>query len=172
MKPIKQKDPSTPKDASHSATIEVSYRSNQVFVGIWVMLLGIWAWVAFDIWRRGDDQALAIILPAFAALFIAMLLVLGRLVIELRGLVLHWRYGWLGWPRWRLPLDDIADMQTARVGALQGGIKFQKGQSLFSASLSGPALQFTRKGGHRIVLGSPEPERLAQFIRARLPTRR
>lgn len=37
-----------------------------------------------------------------------MLLVLGRLVGSEHGLVLHWRYGWLGWPRWRLPLDDIA----------------------------------------------------------------
>lgn len=172
MKPIKHMAQPVPKDASHSAAIEVSYRSSQVFFGIWVMLIGIWAWVAFDIWRRGDDKALAIILPAFAALFIVMLLVLGRMVIELRGRVLHWRYGWLGWPRWQLPLDDIADLQPARIGALQGGIKFQKGQSLYSASLSGPALQFTRQGGHRILLGSPEPERLAQFIRARLPDRR
>ena len=51
------------------------------------------------------------------------LAVLGRLVIELRGQVLHWHYGFFGWPRWQLPLGEIEDLQAARGAAAHAGIQ-------------------------------------------------
>lgn len=153
--------PAVPSNGRHA-----SYRSTQWLRGLWLILpltaaLVLVATASLDPppWTQ-PLIALATLLP---------LLPLGRLVIELRGHELHWRYGFLGWPRWQLALSEIADLQLARGPALHAGIQYNGRQRVFTARLGSPALSIRTRDGRHIVLGSPEPERLAAFLRARLP---
>lgn len=166
MKVVKPTGQPTPRDASHSAAVEVSYRSSQWLLGLWIILPLVLALVIATTWNLHQPAWAWMLTSSVLALSLA---VLGRLVIELRGQVLHWHYGFFGWPRWQLPLGEIEDLQAARGAAAHAGIQLGSRQSSFTAALGSPALLFTRKDGRRILLGSPEPEHLAQFIRARLP---
>jgi hypothetical protein len=155
--------------ASPAGAREVSYRSTQIMLALWVILPLTAITVVAVSWALPQP-------PWTHALVVAAtllpLILLGRLVIELRGGFLSWRYGFLGWPRWRIAIDEIVEIRPTRGPAAHAGIQFSGHWRTFTASLGSPALEFTLGDGRRIVLGSPEPERLAQFIRARLPTRR
>jgi hypothetical protein len=157
------------RPAAAAAIRHASYRSAELLRGLWLILPLTAALVLVA--TAGQPQ------PAWAQPLVALftllpLLPLGRLVIELRGEVLHWRYGWLGWPRWHLALADIAAVQLSRGPALHAGIQFNGRQRAFTARMGSPALELHTHDGRRILLGSPEPERLAQFIRVRLPEAR
>lgn len=150
-------------------TDHVSYRHAQRFSALWLLLpisatallLGVLAAPRTAL-EHGLGLAVALALPA------AVLLLLGRLVIELRGPRLHWRFGYLGWPRWSVAIDDIERIEQTRSRALQGaGIKGLGSKRLYNVSLGGPALQLSMRDGRTILLGTPEPERLRSFIEAR-----
>lgn len=146
-----------------------SYRSTEWLVGLWA-ILPLTTALVLAATSQAPQPAWA--QPLIAVTTLAPLLLLGRLVVELRGDTLHWRYGWLGWPRWHLALADIAAVRLARGPALHAGIQFNGRQRVYTARMGSPALELHTRDGRRILLGSPEPERLAQFIRVRLPEAR
>lgn len=91
-------------------------------------------------------------------------------VAALRDDRLRWTFGFLGWPRWDLSLQEIELVQCVRTSAWRGaGIKVLGKDKLFSVSIGGPALRLGLSGGRIVTLGTPEPERLAAFIEARRP---
>lgn len=130
-----------------------------------VVALGL-AWTAG--WHSGvlslESGLTSAVLPVFAVLWLG----LGRLVTEVRGDALVWRFGWLGWPRWRVPLDEIVAVEPARSRALEGwGIRLTGEGMLYNAH-GLQAVRLTLRGGRRLRLGTREPQRLIQALRPRL----
>lgn len=107
--------------------------------------------------------------PALPLTILALvLLLLGRLVTELRGDSLRWHYGWLGWPRWRVDLDDIVAVEPARSSWVEGwGIR-TTGEGMLYNSSGTRAVRLVLRDGRRLRLGTRDPQRLAQLLRDRL----
>lgn len=147
-------------------TARPAYRDVQPFTVLWVLLPlagGVTLWTA---WMGRDASALGAGL--MAAVPLVLLLVLGRLVIELDGTALRWSFGWLGWPRWQVALADIVAVEKTRTPAAAGsGIRSTRQSRLYNVTIGGPAVALTLRDGRRVLLGTPEPERLAAFIEAR-----
>ena len=104
-----------------------------------------------------------------AAWVIAALLltVLGTFTIDVDDTTLEWRFGWLGRPRWRLPIASIARLEPAESSWFEGwGIRFTREGMLYNAS-GKRCVRIHTVGGRRLRLGSPDPQRLIAFIEAR-----
>lgn len=145
------------------------YRRDQPFLALWI-LLPLTALAVTVLALRQRDAAVFGTLSMAWALCAATLALLGRLSIELRGDVLHWSFGYLGWPRWHVGIDEIAHVEIGRPSAWRGaGIKGLGSNRLYNASMGGPALQLTLHDGRKITLGTPEPDRLDGALRARMP---
>jgi hypothetical protein len=144
------------------------YRHAQPFTVLWVMLpLTALAITALALKQR--DPAVFGVLALSWGLCLTALALLGRLAIEVRSDVLHWGFGYLGWPRWQVRLNEIARTDIGRPSAWRGaGIKGLGSNRLYNASMGGPALQLTLRDGRRITLGTPEPDRLEAILRARM----
>jgi hypothetical protein len=180
------------------------YRQAQPFLTLWLAMplaaLGTGLGLAFS----DDPNAPAGIVIAMGV-YALVLVLLGRLVIELRGPRLHWSLGFVGWPHWQVALADIASLErtqlptlklrctvgavgrlglhVARSGIAANGharagiplvaaLRGRSGNRVFNASIGGPALKLTLHDGRSITLGTPEPERLAAFLSARMPPTR
>lgn len=104
-----------------------------------------------------------------AALLLQLpLLFFGRLVTEVRGNSLQWRFGWLGWPRWHRDLDDIAAVEAASSRPLEGwGIRIT-GEGMLYNSHGLQAVRITLRNGRRLRLGTQEPQRLIQALQPRI----
>jgi hypothetical protein len=148
-----------------------SYRSTQAMTLLWIMLptatiasaTGVFLGTPADLSRVAGMQL---------AVFSAILLVLGRLVIELDDEELRWSFGFVGWPRWRLPLRDIASVEVAESTWLEGwGIRRTRQGWLYNA-WGRRCLRLVRHDGKVTRLGCADPERLRAYIEARLPRRR
>lgn len=141
-----------------------SYRHTQTFTLLWITLpLAALAAAAGALASRQTAPLMiyALVLPALLLLF-------GRLVIELRGRRLHWSFGFLGWPRWSVALDEVERMEVTQARAIQGaGIKGLGRRRLYNVRMGGPVLQLELRDGRTIQLGTPEPQRLRSFIEAR-----
>lgn len=148
---------------------EVSYRSSQWLLALWLILPLHGALVAVLTWFTPSPAWVKMLVLGLPLL---ILVVLGRLVIELSGGILHWRYGFVGWPRWRVAIDEIVELKLTRGPPAHAGIQFKGKQRVFTAALGSPAVELSLRDGRRVLLGSPEPDRLARFIQARLPDRR
>lgn len=97
-----------------------------------------------------------------------LLLLLGRLLTEVRGDALVWRFGWLGWPCWRVPLDQIAAVEAAHSTVLEGwGIRFTREGMLYNAH-GLQAVRLTLRSGRQLRLGTREAQRLLQALRPRI----
>jgi hypothetical protein len=144
-----------------------SYRHTQVFTAMW-LLLPLSACVVSVVALRGGDAHQIEAMAIAWGVCIVGLAGLGRLVIELRGDRLRWRFGYLGWPRWELALREIELLQCVHVSRWRGaGIKGLGKDRLFNVSIGGPALRLTLGHNRVVTLGTPEPERLMGFIEAR-----
>jgi hypothetical protein len=146
-----------------------SYRHAQLFKSMW-LTMPLPALIVSVAALRGPDVHLTQAVLIAWAVCVVGLASLGRLEIELRGDELHWTFGFLGWPHWSVPLRDIVKMESVRASAWRGaGIKGLGKDKLFSVSIGGPALRLNLTGGRMITLGTPEPDRLKDFIEARRP---
>ena len=143
-----------------------AYRHVQPYTVLWVLLPVTGAATALATWMSpGAPVALVV---AMVGLPLAMLGVLGRLVIELDATELRWRFGWLGRPAWRVALAEIEAVEKTRAPAKGGsGIRGLGRQHVYNVSIGGPAVGLKLRDGRHILLGTPEPERLAAFIEAR-----
>lgn len=152
---------------------EISYRHTQVNRLLFVLTMVSATAVVAGVLLRGDRDDLGGFLLIGLGVGWA-LLSLGRLVIEIHDGALHWRFGFLPWPHWSLPLADITKMSPTQTTLAQGsGIRGKKRDRLYNVTLGGPALRLELQDGRVVTLGTPEPARLAAFIDARrMPRRR
>lgn len=143
------------------------YRHTQPFVALWVLLPATALAVTAIAWRQRDAALLGTLLLTWG-LCVSMLLVAGRMTIVLRGDALHWSFGYVGWPRWQIGVDEIARTDIGRPSAWRGaGAKGLGNNRLYNVSIGGPALQLTLHDGRRITLGAPEPDRLEAALKLR-----
>jgi hypothetical protein len=147
-----------------------SYERSQVMWPLWVVLACV-ALLAGVLARQAPEgRALGHVLIGVAAPLLA-LLIFGRLQVRIDSQLLEWRFGFLGWPRWRVPLADIASLDVVRTTWTDGwGIHRGKDGWTYNASGFG-AVRITRIDGRTFRLGSDEPARLAAFIRERMTRR-
>ena len=143
-----------------------SYRHVQPYTVLWVLLPLTGGVTLWTVWLSQGVPALGAALLAGVPL--ALLLGLGRLVIEIDGPVLRWCFGWLGWPRWQVALADILAVEKTRAPGMAGsGIRVTREGRLYNVTIGGPAVRLTLRDGRRILLGTPEPEKLAAYLEAR-----
>jgi hypothetical protein len=144
-----------------------AYRESQFFTMTWLLMPLIAATVIVATLSGGAGWPVAVMALAPALL---MPLLLGRLTIEIDDRELRWHFGYLGWPRWSVQLGDIAEVRRITTRAVQGsGIRGFGRERLFNTQIAGTAVALTLRDGRRITLGSPQAERQASFILARLP---
>lgn len=143
------------------------YERAQSLVALWFILPTTLTVASVSVMRAGGDDAL-VALVILCAVHAGLLAVFGRLLVQLDSQALEWRFGWLPWPHWRVPLDQIVNVEVVRTRWHEGwGIRFTSQGRLYNAHGLG-AVQLQLRDGRRVRLGSPEPERLAGFVRARL----
>jgi hypothetical protein len=155
-------------------TALLSYRHVQPYTLLWIVLpLTMLVMPAADLARGGDEWPRAAAPVAVMIVGALLLLFLGRLVVEIRGETLSWRFGFVGWPRWRVALDDIVAVERTRASGWHGsGIKGPRRNRLYNVTIGGPAVRITLGADRTVTLGTPEPDRLAAYLEARLPRRR
>lgn len=155
-------------DAAHAAVRrqpmssrndELVWREVQLVWGLWGIMPSAAALLVWQLSPGGLALGLLLLLP---------LLGLGRLLTEVRGDALVWRFGWLGWPRWRVPLDQIVAVEAAHSTVLEGwGIRFTREGMLYNAH-GRQAVRLTLRSGRQLRLGTRETQRLLQALRPRI----
>lgn len=145
-----------------------SYRSTQPLTVLWIVMPLVQLLLFLEPTRQGPGPAPVLV---SVTAMVLVLLLLGRLVVEVDADELRWRFGFVGWPRWRVPLADIVTVERVKsASAFSAGIRVgPRGERHYTARLASPALRLTLRDGRTVMLGSPEPERLAAFIEARRP---
>jgi hypothetical protein len=156
-----------------SANRQVVYRHRQV--GRW-MLLGI-VLVALAgmlrFWQAppGHWSPLqSVWIPIAVTMPIA--LVFCALEVRIDDRTLHWRFGWLGWPRWTLDLDDIARIEAVRTTWFEGWGLRKTRQGMLYNTEGFDALRIVRRDGSALRIGSDDVPRLAARLQAQLDRRR
>ena len=147
-----------------------SYRHAQPFTSLWTLMPFTSLAVASVLWLTADPHAqwgVGIVLVTT----VLTLGVFGRLLVEVDATMLRWQFGWLGVPRWSLPLAQIERCGAARGSASGAGIKGSRRHREYTAALRSSAVRFVLKDGRSILIGTPGPDRLRAFVEARLPGR-
>jgi hypothetical protein len=152
-----------------------AYRHVQTYTTLWVILLatgGLGGWMISVEPATGSGEGLVGLLVMAASLG-GSLLCLGRLVITVHAHELRWHFGYVGWPGWSVRWEEITRLEPLRASFAWGsGIRGPARHRHYTVTMAGPALRVHLRDGRTVTLGTPEPERLAGFIRARLPEER
>lgn len=147
-----------------------SYQHVQLFTSLWTLMPLTSVGVALVLWLTGDPQAQLGVGIVLATTTLA-LAVFGRLVVEVAADSVRWQFGWLGLPRWTLPLAQIERCEPGRGCTTGAGIKGTRQHREYTAALGSSAVRLVLRDGRSILIGTPEPDRLRAFIEARLPPR-
>ncbi|MES2038933.1 MAG: hypothetical protein V4495_13955 [Pseudomonadota bacterium] len=100
-----------------------------------------------------------------------VLLMLGCLTIRLDASHLTWRFGWLGWPVWKVALTDIQFAERTSTAFLEGlGIKKTAQGMLYNAT-GKLAIRLVLRNGKTLRLGTQDPQRLLSYLTPRLNVR-
>lgn len=146
-----------------SRSRDLVWREVQLLWPLFAVLLpvmtGLW------VFTGGARHDAAWLLPLAPTL---LLLVLGRMVTEVYGDRLLWRFGWLPWPRWQVDLDDVVSVEPARSRWTEGwGLRFTADGMLYNASGT-QAVRLVLRDGRRLRLGSQMPRDLMQTLQGRI----
>jgi hypothetical protein len=148
-----------------------SYERSQGLWPLWVILPIVSSSVA----AQGlADQGLARVVSVVITIALPMvvLLMLGRLLIQIDAHRLEWRFGYLGWPHWSVDIAEIESVEVTRTTWADGwGIRRGREGWIYNAGWS-DAVRIRTRDGRTIRLGSDEPERLVTVLSARLLPRR
>ncbi|MBL8329490.1 MAG: hypothetical protein JNJ71_11595 [Rubrivivax sp.] len=149
-------------------TRHLAYRHTQTYTVLWLILIVAAAvTVPATMGSTATPEGLAGVLLVLAT-FLAGLLLLGRLVIEVDSEAVRWSFGYVGWPAWQEPLKSIVSTELGKANVAFGsGIKGTAKHRQFNVVISGPALRLHLMDGRSVTLGTPEPQRLQGFIEAR-----
>ena len=152
-----------------------AYRHVQTYTTLWVILLACAGFGGYMIWLEatsGSGESLLGLLVLVCSLEGGLLL-LGRLVITVHPHELRWHFGYVGWPAWKLHLEDISQIEPVRASfAMGSGIRGPAQHRLYNVTMGGTALKLHLRDGRTVTLGTPEPQRLAGFIAPRLTDKR
>jgi hypothetical protein len=146
-----------------SRSHDLIWREVQPMWPLLVVLLPL----AAGLWAFGQmpQRTEAWLLPVVP---VVLAMALGRLVTEVHGDRLVWRFGWLPWPRWQVELDDIVAVETARTRWIEGwGLRFTGEGMLYNASGT-QAVRLTLRNGRRLRLGSQKSQHLVQVLQRRI----
>jgi hypothetical protein len=109
----------------------------------------------------------AVVCLLSATVFLAVTALLGSLTVEVDTVSIRLRFG-IGLLRKTFPLDEVADCQPVRnAWWWLWGIRRFPGGWLYSVS-GLDAVELRLKNGKRCRIGTDEPQRLSDCIRARL----
>jgi hypothetical protein len=148
------------------------YRHVQTYTTLWVILLATGVCAGFMISMEqaaGSGEGLAGLLIMAVSLG-GSLLCLGRLVITVHEHELRWHFGYVGWPAWSVPWEQVTRLEPLRASFAWGsGIRGPAQHRQYTVTMGVPALRLHLRDGRTVTLGTPDPERLAGFIQARLP---
>ena len=98
----------------------------------------------------------------------ATVLVFGALEVVVDERALCWRFGWLPWPRWRVPLADIERVEPARSRWREGwGIRWTREGMLYNVS-GFDAVRIVRRKGKPLRLGSDDAAMLLACLQSRV----
>jgi hypothetical protein len=144
-----------------------TYQHSQVYAVIWWLVPLTTLGGALLGYLSGDPDH-----PVGTAILLSMgallMLVFGRLKVRLDDQSLRWHFGFLGWPRWKLPLSQIRQVAKCSVSGIGGsGIQRAGGHWVYSAGGS-HGVQLWLKDGRQLRLGSDDHERLKAAIEHRL----
>jgi hypothetical protein len=143
------------------------YQHSQVYRAIWLILpltMGVSAALLYGSAEPDADVGIAILVLSA----LGILLLFGRLRVELDGSHLRWRFGWLGWPRWQLQLADIQAVSKCSLDDVPGsGIKRSRSGMVYSAG-GNQGLRLSLSDGRSLRLGTPQAERLCALLQARI----
>lgn len=143
------------------------YQQTQTLWLLWLLLPMPLIAIVLTAWFQDQNTAqravgLSVLILSAIPVF------LGRFTVEVGQGAVEWRFGYLGRPRWTLPLSDIKFVEVTTSTWLEGwGIRFTRQGMLYNASGTG-AVRLVLRDGRQLRLGSDEPGRLAAFIAARL----
>ena len=150
-----------------------SYERVQILWSLW-MIMGVTSGGLLALAQFGthsDAEAGVVLLIVGIALPCATFIFLGRFVVALDQHHLTWRFGYLGFPRWRIAMDEIKAVEVVHTTWLEGwGIRLTKEGWLYNASGFG-AVRIVMRDDRQLRLGSDEPQRLAAFIHERISCR-
>lgn len=145
-----------------------AYREVQVYRALWwvLPLTGLVSAAAV----AADPKPGAWVGATIAAVsLVGLLLCLGRLVIEVHGDAIRWSFGYLGWPRWSVALDQVTQVQAVRAtSAWSSGIRGPSRSREYTVKIGGPGIRLFVNDGRSITLGTADPQRLIGFVEARL----
>ncbi len=149
-----------------------AYRHVQTYTMLWVILLTCAGFGGYMIWLEATTSSGESLLGLLVLVSSVEggLLLLGRLVITVHAHELRWQFGYVGWPRWSAPLEEIVQLEPVQTSFGMGsGIRGPVQHRLYNVTTGGPALRLHLRDGRTVTLGTPEPARLASFIEPRLP---
>ena len=142
----------------------VKYRHTQIG---WVSIIALGMGLLLMLVVFNSMTRLQIPVAAFAALiavFALLLLTFCSLTTEVDGGEFRARFGLLGWPGKRAELREIAAAVPVRLSLISGwGIRITTRGMLFNVSGRG-AVIVGLTSGKQFLVGSDEPERLADAI--------
>ena len=67
---------------------------------------------------------------------------------------------------------EVARLEVTRADVFGSGIKGPARHRRYTVTMGGPALRLHLHDGRSVTLGTPDPQRLASFVQARLPASR
>jgi len=102
-----------------------------------------------------------------SAVAIAGLLLMHRMTITLTARELRWRYTWISFPGWRIPLTDIRRVEVTKSVWIEGwGIRYTTTGMLYNVSGT-QAIRLHLKNGKTLRLGSQQPGHWYSLLQAR-----
>jgi len=95
--------------------------------------------------------------------------IFGSLRVEVDAKALRWRMGWLGWPRWELPLSEIVAVSADRQSWMEGwGVRWTLRGMLYSVS-GLQTVRVVQRNGKALRIGTDDAQGLLQALQAHLP---
>jgi len=148
-----------------------SFTSHRVSGWLIALMASVAALVVFQARvanATADGWAVVSTLP----ISVLLLLVFARFEVSLHSDELRWQFGWLGVPRWRLPLSEIqsVELQPPATWTEGYGIRFTRHGMLYNLGPD-PCLRITRKNGKSLRVACPDAAKLAALLALRLNDR-
>ncbi|MFZ6719123.1 hypothetical protein [Undibacterium sp. Ji49W] len=143
------------------------YVERQLFKFLWIFmpLMGL-----VNMWMHMHADGSRPVWAPFIVLLVNLLvlLILGSLTIRVDATHLSWRFGWLGWPVWKVALADIQAAGPTNTSLLDGwGIRRTRQGMLYNAH-GKQAIRLIMRNGKTILLGTQDPQRLLSYLTPRL----